>query len=84
MEIQQIVIFAFLGAVLAVVVTGGLWGMADEEPTSGILGTGAVVGGGLGSLVAYFTDAKIPETKELLQTMTGGAVPDMKVGLPNF
>ncbi len=84
MEIQQILIFAFLGAVIAVIVTGGLWSMADADATSGVLGTGAFVGGGLGSLVAYFTDARIPETGALLESMKGGAVPDMKVGLPTF
>jgi len=82
MEIQQILIFAFLGAVVAVVITGGLWSMADADATSGVLGTGAFVGGSVGSILAYLTDAKIPATADLLPTSF--ATQDMKVGLPNF
>ena len=86
MEIQQILIFAFLGAVALTVVAGGLWSMMDMEPSTEILSTSAFIGGSVGSAIAYLTDAKIPSTVALLEHvpgMTGGSV-DMKVGLPSF
>jgi hypothetical protein len=88
MEIQQILIFAFLGAVVLTVVAGGLWSMMDLEPSTEILSTSAFIGGSVGSVAAYLTDAKIPATSVLLEHVPamigGGSTADMKVGLPDF
>lgn len=87
MEMRNILIFAFLGAVLAMVITGGLLSMNDTEPSSGSLSVGALVGAALGSVASYATGTKIsevPGAEPLLEAIGVTAQPDMKVGLPNF
>jgi hypothetical protein len=87
MEMRNILIFAFLGAVLAMVITGGLLSMNDTEPSSGSLSVGALVGAALGSVASYTTGTKIsevPGAEPLLEAIGVTAQPDMKVGLPNF
>jgi hypothetical protein len=75
MEVQNIVIFALVGAVCLCIVTGGLISMTnDEDPSPTTLVSGAAVGGALGAAMSYISS-----------TATGLLdVPDMKVGLPTF
>lgn len=87
MEMRNILIFAFLGAVLAMIITGGLLSMNDTEPSSGSLSVGAAVGAALGSVASYATGTKIsevPGAEPLLEAIGVTAQPDMKVGLPDF
>ncbi len=87
MEMQHILIFAFLGAVLAMVITGGLLSMNDTDPSTGSLSVGAMLGAALGSAAGYVSGAKItevPGAEPLLEAIGVTAQPDMKVGLPNF
>ena len=92
---QNIVIFALIGAVCMFIVTGGALSMtsdADPEPAS--LFSGAALGGALGAATSYLMTADVP-------SMIGGGLdsigsfgslssfgssdgPDMKVGLPSF
>ena len=75
MEVQNIVIFALLGAVCLFIVTGGLVSMTNEEdPSPTTLVSGAAVGGALGAAMSYISST----ATDILD------VPDMKVGLPNF
>jgi hypothetical protein len=83
MEIQNIAIFAIIGAICMIVVTGGFLSMTDNEPSAVSLSTGAIAGGALGSAVSYFS--ALPTVIEAIDNMKGGGGgPDMKVGLPNF
>jgi len=82
MQIQNIVIYALIGAICVGVVTGGYISMTqDDEPTSSQLLTGAAVGGALGSAVSYFSSGSLPSLKF---PMVGGGESEMKVGLPTF
>lgn len=75
MEVQNIVIFALLGAVCLFIVTGGLVSMTNEEdPSPTTLVSGAAVGGALGAAMSYMSST----ASDILD------VPDMKVGLPTF
>lgn len=58
--------------------------MSDVEPNAEKLAMGAALGGAMGSAVSYFTGAEMPEPTKIMAAMTGGAGPDMKVGLPTF
>lgn len=86
MDMQNIVIFALIGAVCMFVITGGFLSMSDIEPDTSKLATGAAIGGAIGSAVSYFTGATVPEPAKMIAAMTGGALagPEMKVGLPTF
>ena len=74
MEIQNIVIFALIGAVCMFIVTGGVISMTSEDdPSPVLLASGAVTGGAVGAAISYMT------------SLTGEySAPDMKVGLPTF
>lgn len=81
MDIQNILIFAFLGAICMLVIAGGATSMmSDEAPSAGSLTGGAVLGGVLGAAVPWFTGADAGE----IAAQIGGGSTDMKVGLPNF
>ena len=87
MEIQHILIFALIGAVCMVIVTGGALSMSsDEAPSSTHLAGGAAVGGALGA--AFSALGSLGTSSDL---MSGGGFtgfsaggPEMKVGLPSF
>lgn len=83
---KNILIFALIGAVCMLVITGGYLSMSDVEPDTEKLVTGAAIGGALGSALSYFTGAEVPEPAKIMSVMTGGALsgPEMKVGLPTF
>ncbi len=83
---KNIIIFALIGAVCMVVVTGGYLSMSDMDPDTEKLAIGAAVGGAIGSAVSYFTGAEMPEPSKIMAVMTGGSLsgPEMKVGLPSF
>lgn len=84
MEIQQILIFAILGAICMLIVTGGAIGMMGGEPDAAQLTGGAVAGGLLGAGLTYLGEEGV-DVGELVSKMSGGGGPiDMKVGLPNF
>jgi hypothetical protein len=81
MEIQNILIFALVGAVCMVIVTGGALSMSsDEEPSSVSLAGGAAFGGALGAALSALNSGGLPNVSSLV----GGGMPDMKVGLPSF
>ena len=76
MEIQNIVIFAVLGAVCLFIVTGGIISMMNEDdPSPTTLVSGAAVGGALGAAMSYISST----ASNILVD-----APDMKVGLPTF
>lgn len=82
MDIQKIVIFALIGAVILFVVTGGTVSMMGEEGVSPVqLSGGAVVGGAMGAAAAYFMGDELPSLPSMIG---GGGDPHMKVGLPGF
>jgi hypothetical protein len=81
MEMQNIVIFALIGAVCLLIVTGGLVSMtSDIDPSPETLASGAAVGGVLGAAVSYLSSESLPD----LMGGFGESLPDMKVGLPSF
>lgn len=86
MDMKNILVFALIGAVCMMVVTGGYLSMSDVEPDTEKLAMGAALGGAIGSAVSYFTGAEVPEPAKIVAAMTGGALagPEMKVGLPTF
>ncbi len=81
MEIQNILIFAFVGALCMMIIAGGAVSMmGDDTPSQTSLAGGAVLGGVLGAAVPWFTGADAGE----IAAQIGGGQADMKVGLPNF
>ncbi len=81
---QNIVIYALIGAICVAVVTGGYISMTQEdEPTPSQLFTGVAVGGALGSAVSYFSSGASLSSLNF-PMVGGGGEPDMKVGLPTF
>lgn len=83
MEITNFLLFAAIGAIILVVVTGGIVSMSDETPSPGALGGGAIVGAGMGITAAYFLGPD--ESSKLMNQIGGGrSDPQMKIGLPNF
>ena len=84
MEMQNMLIFALIGAICALVITGGLLSMNDTEPTTGGLTVGAVVGAAIGTAASYFTDGSTPGADTIMSAIGVGPSHDMKVGLPNF
>jgi hypothetical protein len=82
MDIQKIVIFALIGAVILFVVTGGAVSMMGDDGASPVqLSGGALTGGALGAAAAYFMGEDLPSLPKM---MGGGGDPHMKVGLPGF
>lgn len=80
---QNIIIYALIGAICVAVVTGGYISMTqEEEPTTSQLFTGVAVGGALGSAVSYFSSGSLSGLN--FPMVGGGGDPDMKVGLPTF
>jgi len=81
MEMQNILIFALIGAVCLFIVTGGFVSMTtDEEASTTQLGAGAAIGGAIGAAVSYISTGS-----DSLTSMMGlPAGPEMKVGLPSF
>jgi len=78
MIIQNIVIFALIGAVCLLIVTGGILSMtSDIDPSPETLASGAAMGGVLGAAVSYLSTDSLPD-------IMGSSAPDMKVGLPSF
>lgn len=86
MDMKNILIFAVVGAVCMLVITGGYLSMSDVEPDTEKLAMGAALGGAIGSAVSYFTGAEMPEPTKIMAAMTGGSLSgqEMKVGLPTF
>lgn len=88
MEIQQIVIFALLGAVALFVVTGGLTAMMDQDADTSVLGGGAALGAALGAGVGWISsggkaiESVLPAS--FASVMKGGGETELKVGLPAF
>jgi len=85
MEIQNILIFALIGALCMVIVTGGALSMAsDDAPSSTSLASGAAVGGALGAALSALNSS--PSTLSSVANLISGTsdLPEMKVGLPSF
>jgi hypothetical protein len=83
MEIQSILIFAVIGAIVMFVIVGGTSAMMSddgESPSTGTLAGSAVLGSLLGAVVPHVTKFDASNVIEQL----GGSLPDMQVGLPNF
>jgi len=84
MEMQNILIFALIGAVCLMVITGGTYSMfLDQDPDASKLALGAVAGGVLGSAVSYISGASVQDVVPGVAAVLG-PVADMKVGLPSF
>ncbi len=89
MEIQQIVIFALLGAVVLFVITGGLTAMMDQDADTSVLGgagaLGAALGAGVGWLSAGGKAVESVLPASFASVMKGGGDhAELKVGLPAF
>lgn len=89
MEIQQIVIFALIGALVLFVVTGGLTAMMDQEADTSVLGgagaLGAALGAGFGWLSAGGSTVESVLPASFASVMKGGSSDaELKVGLPAF
>jgi len=85
MEIQQIVIFAVLGAIVLFIVAGGLASMMDQEPDASVLGGGAAVGAALGAAAGWLSGSKgVGLPAALASVIQTGGGDEMKVGLPAF
>lgn len=86
MEIQQIVIFAIVGALILLVITGGLSAMMDQDADTSVLGGGAALGAALGGAAGWLTssggDSVLPSA--IASVMKGGGDAELKVGLPAF
>lgn len=71
---QNIIMYAVLGAICLLIVTGGIVSMTnDSDPSTLTLASGAAVGGGIGAALAYMGVGP-PDN----------SIADMKVGLPSF
>jgi hypothetical protein len=84
MELTNILIWAIMGALAVLVVTGGLMTMNDTEPTTGVLAAGAGVGAGIGAAFAHYAGGEASKVLETVMSGGGGGEPTMKVGLPGF
>lgn len=97
MDMLNILIFVLIGAVCLVVVTGGFLSMTDTEVSPGYLAAGAALGGAAGALLGPSIGgvgaegsasgsavSVLGDAGKLLTSLTGGGVPEMKVGLPAF
>lgn len=86
MDMTNIAIFAIIGAICLVVITGGFLSMSEQDTSPGALGGSAVLGAGLGAAAAYFMGPT--ESAKLVSVVSqmGGGVAEqqMKVGLPAF
>jgi hypothetical protein len=83
MEIQSILIFAVLGAVILFIIVGGAGAMMSDDgetPSTGALAGSAVLGGLLGAAIPHVSTM---DTGSMFEQL-GGSVPDMQVGLPTF
>jgi hypothetical protein len=97
---MDMIIFVLIGAMCLFVVTGGFLSMTDTEVSPTYLAAGAALGGVAGGLFGPsisgaggseiagvssggLTDS-IGNATKLLSAFTGGAGPEMKVGLPAF
>jgi membrane protein DedA with SNARE-associated domain len=80
MDTSSIALFAIIGAILMIVVAGGITSMMDEDVTPAVMATGATAGGAIGAALSYFGGG---DTKTILSAI-GATSPDMKVGLPTF
>jgi membrane protein DedA with SNARE-associated domain len=84
MDIYSMFLFALMGAIVVLILTGGLYSMVQESPPRpGHLITGATVGGILGSAASYVAGEHPVYTKTLM-SMVQPLEQDMKVGLPTF
>lgn len=88
MEIQSILIFALIGAVVMLVVAGGMSSMMDEDASPVTLAGGASVGAAMGAAFAHFSSDATADAlempKQFMEVLGASAGPAMKVGLPNF
>lgn len=85
MEIQNILIFALIGAVAMFVVAGGVTSMMDEDASPATLAGGASVGAAIGAAFAHFGGGNSEDmSKQIMEVIGVAATPSMKVGLPNF
>jgi hypothetical protein len=85
MEVQHILIFAIIGAVCMIIVTGGALSMSsDEAPSTTNLAGGAAVGGVLGAALSALNSASLSTSMSDMVSSLGSDGPEMKVGLPSF
>jgi hypothetical protein len=90
MNLQTMLIFAMLGAVILFVVTGGLSAMMDTEADATTLGGGAALGALLGAGAGWLNSEEGSSAAEsvlpaaVTSLMKGGGEAEMKVGLPAF
>ena len=87
MEIQQILIFAILGAVILVVVAGGASAMMDTDADTTTLAAGGAVGAGLGAAASlvFSSGGSVQDVMDtVLLAGSGSGNSEMRVGLPAF
>jgi hypothetical protein len=80
----KLILFAVIGAICAIVISGGLSCMISEkEPSPILLSIGAAAGGVLGSAVSYTSEGSFNTLSELANSYNE-VVPEMKIGIPTF
>jgi hypothetical protein len=89
MEISSILMFAILGMVISIIITGGVTSMMDQDPSTLALASSGAVGSLLGVAGFYglngSTGIELPAVSNTIIHAIGGArTQDMKVGLPSF
>jgi hypothetical protein len=81
----KLILFAVIGAICAIVISGGLSCMISEsEPSPILLSIGAAAGGVLGSAVSYTSEGGSFNTLSDLANSYTEVVPEMKIGMPTF
>lgn len=87
MNVVNMLIYAVLCALALTVVTGGFVSMTSgQDPSTGVLIGGAVIGAALGAAYPALTDSSsaAPTLRSISKMIGGGESQTMKVGLPAF
>jgi heme O synthase-like polyprenyltransferase len=87
MEIQQILIFALVGAIAMIVMAGGAAAMMDSDAEPTTLAMSSVVGAGMGAGAAWALNGSVQGVIDTVMQSGGGSsfgIQEMRVGLPAF
>jgi len=84
MDMTNILIFAFLGAIAMFIVSGGLSAMMDTDASSTVLGGGAALGAALGAGAGFLTAGSTAKSMVSFANVMKGGAEELKVGLPAF
>jgi hypothetical protein len=81
MDTYNVALFGLIGLVIAIIITGGLISMFEEEPSGLQLAVGGILGAAGGAAAAsYDLKGMQVDMSKIMQR----AEPEMKMGLPTF